>query len=167
MNTENIEPVEISIDVLPVTEPVIEAVAEDYVLEKPKVKKPPTQKQLDAWKKPRTENQKNAFKAIIEKRDANRGARKAEKETVAIVTKEKIDQKIVKKAVSLKKKEIIQQAVLDDISSDDDIPLEIIQKLKEKQQKRKQATVSKAQKAPVEKELVQQTLPYKNKYTFV
>mgnify|MGYP003637484337 CR=1 FL=1 len=52
----------------------------------------------------------------------------------------KVRAKIVKKAVSIRKKQIVREAVLDDIS-DEDIPVEIVKKLVKKYPKKAVAPV--------------------------
>ena len=91
-----------------------------------KVAKPRTDKQLEQLKKARE-------KAIINK-EAKRKEREKEQEEVKKMLEEKkleqkkaLEQKIVKKAISIKKKDILKQAALDTIS-DDETP---IQKIKE------------------------------------
>lgn len=81
--------------------------------------------EIQAPKKPRTEKQIEAFKKVIEKRNENRKIRAEEKEKVAEQEKIVLEEKIIKKAVSIKKKQIKKQIVLDDIT-DDDEPIEDI-----------------------------------------
>jgi hypothetical protein len=69
-------------------------------------------------KRPRTEKQKEAFAKIIEKRTQAHQAR-AEPREEAIIVKAEIE-KLLKKAVSIKKKQIKKQIALDDISIDDE-----------------------------------------------
>jgi len=79
-------------------------------------------------KKPRTEAQMKAFEKAKEKARLNAETRKAERETKAKEEQKAIEEKLVKKAISLKKKQIKQQAVLDQIE-DDDTPLPEIEKI--------------------------------------
>ena len=123
---EDIEPVEAE-QLLPVIEEVqaVEAVEAPPV----KIKKPRSQAQIDAFVKVRA------------KRDENRVARLKTKEDDAVVQKAQIEEKIVKKAVSIRKKQIVREAVLDDIS-DEDIPVEIVKKLVKKYPKKTAAPVA-------------------------
>ena len=102
-----------------------EIVKEEDSIEAPKVKKPRTQKQIDAFLK------------VQEKRDANRASRKVEKEEATQIAKSVTEKKIVKKAIALKKKEILKEVILDDMSSDDDVPMEVIKKLQKKYLRKK------------------------------
>jgi hypothetical protein len=79
-------------------------------------------------KKPRTEAQMKAFEKAKEKAKLNADKRKAEREAKALEERKAIEDKLVKKAISLKKKQIKQQAVLDEIE-DDDTPLPEIEKI--------------------------------------
>ena len=79
-------------------------------------------------KPPRTPAQIAAFKKVLAKRDENRVQRLVDKKLKEKSDKEELEAKLIKKAVSLKKKQIKKQAVLDDIS-DDDTPIETIRKL--------------------------------------
>ena len=71
--------------------------------------------------------QLEALKKGQQTRDANTKRRKEEAQRKAEEERKIMEAKIVKKAISIKKKEIKKQAVLDEIS-DDDTP---IQKIKE------------------------------------
>lgn len=79
-----------------------------------------TQKQIDAFEK---------AKAI---RDANRKQRMEEKSKQEEEHKKKMEEKIVKKAIAVKKKQIIKEKIIDEAISDDEIPDEIIQKVMKK-----------------------------------
>lgn len=78
-------------------------------------------------KKKLTEKQLEALKKGQQTRDANAKKRKEEAERKAEEDRKIMEAKIVRKAISIKKKEIKKQAALDEIS-DDDTP---IQKIKE------------------------------------
>ena len=69
------------------------------------------------------------------KRDENRLARSKTRDEETVVHNAKIEEKIVKKAVAIRKKQIVREAVLDDIS-DDDIPVEIVKKIIKKYPKK-------------------------------
>ena len=122
MTSVEVEPVE-DTELLPVIE-------EEKPTEAPPVK----------VKKPRSQAQIDAFVKVRAKRDENRVARLKTKEEEAVVKKDEIEQKIVKKAVSIRKKQIVREAVLDDIS-DEDIPVEIVKKLVKKYPKKAVAPV--------------------------
>jgi hypothetical protein len=79
-------------------------------------------------KKTRTPKQLEAFERAKAIRDANTLKRKEEARLRDAAEKKMIEDKLVKKAISLKKKQIKKQAVLDEIS-DDDTPIEKIKEL--------------------------------------
>jgi hypothetical protein len=118
-------------------EPLVEA--SDIEIEESKIEKP---------KKPRTEAQKAAFAQVIAKREANRASRKEvrEREAAELLAekKEKTEKLILKKAISIKKKEIILKEELDDVSDEEDVPMEVInRKLAKKKARVVTASVSK------------------------
>jgi len=79
-------------------------------------------------KKQLTDKQLDALKKGQEKRDENRSRNKLEKEKKEEEEKRIIEEKLVKKAISIKKKQIKKQALLDEISDDEepaDIPLSV------------------------------------------
>ena len=78
-------------------------------------------------KKQLTEKQLEALKKGQQTRDENARKRKEEAMRIAEEEKKKLEAKIVRKAISIKKKEIKKQSALDEIS-DDETP---IQKIKE------------------------------------
>lgn len=96
-------------------------------LDPDRIKKPRTEKQIEAWNKALTarqlvrDNRKTA--SFEEKEKANNEI--AEKERVM---KEDLEKKIIRKAVSIKKKQIKKEILLDEIS-DDDTPMEEIRKI--------------------------------------
>lgn len=79
---------------------------------------------VQAPKKPRTAKQLEAFEKAKAIRDANFLKRKQEAERIAAEEKKKIEEKLVKKAIAVKKKQIKQQKILDEIPSDDDTPVQ-------------------------------------------
>ena len=79
-------------------------------------------------KKPRTEAQMKAFEKAKETARLNAEKRKAERDAVADAERKAVEEKLVKKAIALKKKQIKQQAVLDEIE-DDDTPLPEIERI--------------------------------------
>ena len=107
-------------------------------------------------KKQRSEAQIKAFENCRLKRDYNRKSRmdkRNEDENLRkTVVKKKTDEKIVKKALQIKKKEIVSQAILDDSSdSDSDIDIEIVKKIiKKKQEKKKKKGGNEKEKKEVE-----------------
>jgi len=79
-------------------------------------------------KKPRTEKQILAFQKARETARVNAENRKIVAEMRAKEEQERLEKKIVQKAISIKKKEIKKQAALDNIS-DDDTPIAEIKKI--------------------------------------
>lgn len=117
-------------------------------------------------KRVQTDAQRENFKKALAKRQENIALRKAAKEAeqeakVAVVEEKKkeVERKVLKKAVVLKKREILEQTALDEISDTDDIPDEIVQKIVKKQRAKAQP---KPKSKPVASEPVAQ-----NKYNFV
>ena len=80
-------------------------------------------------KAPRTAAQIAAFKKVQAKRDENRVQRLVEKKLKEKADQEELEKKVVKKAISIKKRQIKKQAVLDEIS-DDDTPIETIRRVR-------------------------------------
>ena len=120
---------------------------------------------VDKRKQPRTQAQKDAFEKVVAKRTIKRDERKTDRELVMKERKILIDEKIVKKALAIKKKQIIQEAVLDDISDDDDIPIEVVKKIQQKYVK-KQTSLPVARKS-IAHEKVQETPQKHISYTFI
>lgn len=81
-----------------------------------------------AAKKPRTEKQIAVFERAKETARINAENRKIVAEMRAKEQQELTDKKIVQKAISIKKREIKRQAILDSVD-DDDTPLEEIKKI--------------------------------------
>jgi len=73
-------------------------------------------------KKPRTEAQQKAFEACLKRRAECVAKRKADAERLAEFDRKALEEKVVKKAVAIKKKAIKKMEVLDDISSEDEPP---------------------------------------------
>ena len=71
-------------------------------------------------KKPRTEAQQKAFELCLKKRADSIAKRKADAERLAEFEKKALEEKVMKKAVAIKKKTIKKLEVLDDISSSSD-----------------------------------------------
>ena len=76
-------------------------------------------------KKPRSAKQIEAFKQILILRDEKRKTRADDKKIKELEEKQILEAKIIKKAITLKKKQIKKQIALDEIS-DDDEDIEII-----------------------------------------
>jgi hypothetical protein len=91
-------------------------------------------------KKPRTEKQIIAFNLVLEKRNENRRQRALAREKEEDEEKKAIEEKIIKKAQSIKKKQIKKELVLDNIS-DDDEPVENIKKRIMKRDEREKKAV--------------------------
>jgi len=79
-------------------------------------------------KRERSEKQIEITKKMIEKRNANILVAKEKKAQDDMIRKKEIEEKIVKKAVAIKKREIKKRAVLEEIS-DDDSPIEEIKRI--------------------------------------
>ena len=79
-------------------------------------------------KKPRTAKQIEAFEKARETREKNALARKQSRDEEAIAIRKQVEDKLVKKAIAVKKKQIKQEAILDEIS-DDDTPLDEVEKI--------------------------------------
>lgn len=94
-------------------------------------KRVPSQKQLDVLKSAREKALLNAKEKQLQKR-LEEEAIQLEVEKRLNQYKKGLEEKIIKKAVSIKKKEIKRQAALDDIS-DDDTPMEKIKQIATKQ----------------------------------
>jgi hypothetical protein len=75
-------------------------------------------------KKQLTEKQLEALKKGQQTRDENARRRKEEAMRIAEEEKKKLEAKIVRKAISIKKKEIKKQSALDEISDDDGTPIQ-------------------------------------------
>jgi len=90
-------------------------------IEKPKVKRAQTEKQLQAWRKAQETKLKNDE------------MRRELKRLQELEYQKQRDEKIVKKALSIKKKQIKKEQILDEIS-DDDTPIESLPKRKPRPQ---------------------------------
>lgn len=94
---------------------------------------------IEKVKKPRTEKQKEAFAAALLKRDEKRKERKETKNTVVIEKTKVQNEKIIKKAILLKKKEL-RDDLLTQLDDDKDID-DDIKKLRLKIERKKIATL--------------------------
>jgi hypothetical protein len=101
---------------------VVEDVSDEEVEVKPKRPYKP--------RPPKTPAQLEAFQKAIAARDANAKRRREEAEKMLAQSKKETEDKVVKKALSIKKKQLKAQLALEEIS-DDDEPIEVIkQKVK-------------------------------------
>ena len=110
---------------------------EDSFIEKAKVEKP---EKVDRRKKGayvRTQKQIDAFEKVKAIRQAKRDERKEIREKTNAEMKMEKEEKITKKALSIKKKQILRDADLDAISDDDEIPVEVVKKILVKYPKKK------------------------------
>lgn len=80
---------------------------------------------------PRTEAQRLAFERCKAKRDANAKKRAEDAKKLMEYEKKALEEKVLAKAVSIKKKQIKKQVVLDEIS-DDETPIEKIKEIAKK-----------------------------------
>ena len=101
-------------------------------------------------KKPRSEKQIIAFQKARETARVNAENRKIVAEMRAKEEQERLEQRIVKKAISIKKKEIKKQAALDNIS-DDDTPIAEIKKISSLPSKKTTIKENEFPSAPVPK----------------
>lgn len=99
-------------------------------------------------KKPRSEKQIQAFELARQKRDANRKARLEEKARQEEEQKKQLEEKIVQKAIQIKKKQVMKQKVLEEIS-DDETPIEEVKAVVSKARTRAGGASPAFGKAPV------------------
>jgi len=125
----------------------------------PKPKRPMSAKQSEnIYKAIEKRKQIAEEKRLI--REAEDELKREEKALQDAEKKREIERKIVKKAVVIKKREILEQTALDEIS-DDDIPDKLIQKIVKKQQLAKK---TKSVVQPIETPVPEPVVP---KYVFV
>lgn len=121
---------------------------------------PPKEKRIMSERqKEILENARKVRMANFEKRQEERAIVAEEKALEKAQRKKDVERKIIKKAVCIKKKQIVEEAILND-ELDDEIPDEVVQKIIKKQRAKK-STHSVKVVEPVEPE------PIKSKYTFV
>lgn len=121
---------------------------------------PPKQKRIMTEKqKEILENARKVRMANFEKRQDVRAIVAEEKALEKEQREKDVERKIIKKAVSIKKKQIVEEALLND-ELDDEIPDEVVQKIIKKQRAKRATSVVKVVET-VEPE------PIKSKYTFV
>lgn len=97
---------------------------EEVMTPKPVIKKSPA-------KKERTEAQKLAFERCKKQREENAKKRADDAKKLMEYEKKALEEKLIAKAVSLKKKQIKKQVILDEIS-DDDTPIEKVKEMAKK-----------------------------------
>jgi len=104
-------------------------VKEDVSSEEEQIETPKPKREYKP-RPPKTEAQLLAFQKAIATRDANAKRRKEEADKMLAQSKKETEDKVVKKALSIKKKQIKAQLALEEIS-DDDEPIEVVkQKVK-------------------------------------
>ena len=81
-------------------------------------------------RKPRSEKQIEQFKKVVETKMNNASERKKLAEVKAVVDKQELEEKLVKKAIAVKKKQIKKQKIIDDISDEEKEDDPVIQKMK-------------------------------------
>lgn len=117
-----------------------EKLEKNELINEPLEKNEPIKEPLDVIlkiKKPRSEAQIAAFKNTLMIRQQKRDERKEIKMKNQELRTLDVEKKIVKKAMSIKKKEILQDLVLDDVEEDNEIPIEIVKKILKKYPKKK------------------------------
>jgi len=80
--------------------------------------------------RPRTAKQIEQFKKVVENKMKNASERKKQAEIKADADKIELEDKLVKKAIAVKKKQIKKQKIIDDISSGEEEGDQVIQKMK-------------------------------------
>jgi hypothetical protein len=108
----------------PAKEVMEEEEEEEIMTPKPIIKKAPA-------KKERTEAQKLAFERCKKQREANAKKRAEDAKKLMEYEKKALEEKLIAKAVSLKKKQIKKQVILDEIS-DDETPIEKVKEMAKK-----------------------------------
>jgi len=104
-------------------------------------------------KKKLTEKQLEALKKGQQTRDANAKKRREEAERKAEEDRKIMEAKIVRKAISIKKKEIKKQAALDEIS-DDDTPIQKIKEISQPTTNKNTNKTSEGFKEPVKQKII-------------
>ncbi len=105
---------------------------------------------------PPSENQKKAFERCRAKRAENVERRKQELKEFEEKAKQEMDSRVVRKAVAVKKKNILREAKLEELSDEEETPLEeVIQVAKKTEAKKQRKSIPKKQK-----EVVQEVIEY-------
>lgn len=115
-------------------EPIKEILKDDSDDEVIEIQKKPT--------RPRTAKQQEQFKKVVEAKMKNASERKARAELKAIEDKHELEDKLVKKAIAVKKKQIQKQKIIDDISEEEEDD-KVIQKMKPVKKPIKSIVISK------------------------
>lgn len=115
----------------PIVKPLVDEEEVPVIADIPDESEEEEPKSIQKSKKPRTQAQIDAFAKVIEKRTENRKMRAETREKEAIIVKAELEKKILKKASSIKKRQIKHQVALDDISSEDESDTEVKKKLVE------------------------------------
>ena len=109
---------------------ISEHTTDDEQIEKPKKKKK-TEKQLQAMTKAREQHLKNArerqAKRALEKEEYNKKVQELEEQHLKY-----LEDKIVKKALAIKRRTIIEDAYINKVIEIDDVPLDTLNKLVKK-----------------------------------
>ena len=104
---------------------------------------------------PQSDKQREAFQRCKAKRLENVEKRKLALKEFEEKAKNELDSKIVKKAIAVKKKSIIREAQLDEISDEEDTPLEEVVKIAKKTEAKKRERSAPRKVKNVEKEVEQ------------
>lgn len=108
---------------------------------------------------PPSENQKKAFERCRAKRAENVERRKQELKEFEEKAKQEMDSRVVRKAVNIKKKSILREAKLEELSDEEETPLEeVIQVAKKTEAKKQRKSIPKKQKE-VEDEVIEHEQP--------
>lgn len=122
---------------------------------------------IEKVKKARSQKQIDAFIAVRAKRDENRKGRAEVRVKDAEIRTKIVEEKIVKKALAIKKKQILRDFEIDSITDDDDIPVEMVKKIMTKY-KRKPVAVHVPVHAPVSVHIpIAHSVPARPTYTFI
>lgn len=114
----------------------------------------------------KTEKQLEAFSKARERRMMNINSRKQTIQELENKAREELDNKIVKKAISIKKKQIKKNAELDEIS-DDDTPLEEVMKIAKKPKQVQQKKSVAISEPPVRQRQQSQTHQHQQEQQYV
>lgn len=109
----------------------------------------------------RTEAQKLAFEKARKIRDDKRQERANAKMEEEQKKKKQTEERILKKAVAIKKKQIVREAILEEISEDEDIqdiPMEVVKKIQKKLPAR-QTPIKRQELPSYEPQYLQQQYP--------
>ena len=116
---------------------------------------------------PPSENQKKAFERCRAKRAENVERRKRELKEFEEKAKQEMDSRVVRKAVAVKKKNILREAKLEELSDEEETPLEeVIQVAKKTEAKKQRKSIPKKQKEVVQedREVVEYEQPRQQQY---